>query len=352
MTGELRGVRRLLTGLLILQVIVAVYFAKDVLLPIVLGLLVALTLSPIVRRAARFNVPAPVAAAVLIGALGASLVIGALTLGDSVRGWVDEAPTLGERLKERLSSLTESMEAVKEATKEVEELANGQGQAVQRVVIDQPGLLNAAVSNAAGAGTSIAVGLVLALFLLSSGTLFYLKLIQSFSSFRDKKNALQMIYELERRISRYLLTITAINAAVGAAVACLAFAVGLPYAPIWGVVAFLLNFLPYLGTIVGTTLFAAVSLVTFDDLGVALLAPALYLAIGLIEGQIVTPAIVGRRLEINSVSVLLAVIFWGWLWGVAGALVAVPFLVVIKVVCDNFEALRPFGNFLGAAEEA
>lgn len=342
-----RSLRPLLAALLALHALVAIYFAKDALLPVVLGFLIALTLSPIARTLARSGVPAPIAAAAMISALGGALLLGAYTMSGTVNDWIEQAPALGERVKERLSGVAASVEAVKDATKEVEGLTEASSASyVQKVVVQQPGLLSSAVSNVAGAGTSLAVALVLALFLLSSGSLFYEKLINSFSSLSEKKNALKSVYDLEQRISRYLFTVTIINACLGCAIATAAFALGMPYAPVWGLLAFLLNYLPFLGSVIGTALIAAVSIVTFDDLGYAFLAPAAYLALGTLEGQIITPAIVGRRLEINTVSVFLAVIFWAWLWGIAGALLAVPLLVVFKVVCDNVASLKAVGDFL------
>lgn len=199
-------------------------------------------------------------------------------------------------------------------------------------------------------GASFAVILILAMFLLSSGELFYLKLVQAMPTFEGKKRALQTVYAVEKRVSRYLLTIAAINAGLGTCVGLYLTALGLPSAYIWGIAAFLLNFLPYIGGLGGVILVAGFSIVTFDSLGYALLAPAGYLFLTAIEGQVVTPWLVGRRLEMNTVAVFLTVVFWGWLWGIPGALVAVPFLVVFKVICENFEPLQTIGNFLSGEQ--
>jgi predicted PurR-regulated permease PerM len=155
---------------------------------------------------------------------------------------------------------------------------------------------------------------------------------------------------VERAISRYLLTITLINAGLGVAVFALLFAIGLPNAFIWGVVAFVFNFLPFLGALAGVVLVALYSVVMIEPLGTALLAPALYMLATTVEGQFVTPTILGRRLKLNTVSVFVTVVFWGWLWGIAGALMAVPFLVIVKVICDNVDSLKTLGSFLGSAD--
>lgn len=342
------SIRVLLAALITLHALVVLYFAKDVVMPIVLGVLIALSLSPIARGLGRMGVPAPVTAVSLIATVGATAFTMLFTLGDQASDWLEQGPDLVDRVRIKLSGVVESVEAVRDATKEVEGLAASNAQSAPTVQLEQPGLVASAFSNLAGTSARIGVALVLAMFLLSSGTLFYEKLINSFASMKDKKHALRSVYDVEKSISRYLFTITVINLCLGLCVGTAAAAIGLPYAPVWGLVAFAFNFLPFLGTFVGTTLIAAVSIVTFDDLNYALLAPAAYLILGTIEGQFLTPMIVGRSLKINTVSVFLAVVFWAWLWGIAGALLAVPILVVVKVTCDSIPSLRGVGEFLSA----
>ncbi len=344
-------IRTLLAALLALHFVVALYLAKSMFMPIVLGILIALALSPIARAAMRLGVPAPIASVALIGGLGSVILISGYSLSDSVAGWVDDAPKLGAKVQERLAPVSESVEAVKSATEGVEKIANGDKADVQQVALEQPSLWEAAFLNLAGLGTTVAVAFVLAMFILSSGTLFYEKLVGSFASLSSKKYVLGAVYELQRKISRYLFTVTIINAGLGVCVGIAAYFIGLPNAALWGVAAFALNYMPFIGTVVGTAMIGAVSIVTFDDLSYAFLAPAVYLTLGTIEGQIVSPSIVGKSLKINTVSVFLSVIFWGWLWGIAGTLLAVPILVVIKVVCDGVPSLARIGDFLDAEPE-
>lgn len=159
------------------------------------------------------------------------------------------------------------------------------------------------------------------------------------------------IYDIEKRVSRYLLTITVINAGLGVVVFAYLTVLGMPNAYVWGIAAFLLNFLPYVGGFVGAMLVGAFAIVTFDNVGYALLAPVGYMIATGVEGQLITPMVVGRRLAMNTVAVFLTVVFWGWLWGIPGALVAVPFLVVFKVVCENFEPLKTVGMFLSGEDD-
>jgi predicted PurR-regulated permease PerM len=144
--------------------------------------------------------------------------------------------------------------------------------------------------------------------------------------------------------------VAVINAGLGAVIALGLWAIGMPTPFLWGVMAALLNFLPYIGALATIVVVAAISIVSFDSLGYAMVAPAFVVACNVLEGQIVTPLIVGRRLELNAVAIFIAVAFWSWLWGFIGALIAVPLLVVVKVFCDHFEGLQAFGNFLAAQQ--
>jgi predicted PurR-regulated permease PerM len=136
-----------------------------------------------------------------------------------------------------------------------------------------------------------------------------------------------------------------INGGLGLAVGLGLWAIGLPNPYVWGVAAALLNFLPYVGALLTVLLVAVISIISFDSLSYALVAPAFVILCNVVEGQFVTPLVVGRRLEINAVAIFIAVAFWSWLWGFVGALIAVPILVVVKVFCDHFDSLRHVGNF-------
>lgn len=344
--SQLRKIRALLTAILVLMAFGAAYFAKAMLLPIVLGLLLALTLSPLVRTGSRLGIPAVITSGALILGMAASLALFVAVMGGQLTAWVDDVPRMGSEIRYKLSSVLQSVEAVKDASEEVEEIASGTGDDVEKVVVQGPALLTSAVSNAASFAMSLGVGMVLALFLLASGDMFYVKLVQSFPRLADKKRALKIVYTIERQISHYLLAITSINAGLGVAVGTAMYLLEMPYPVIWGILAFSLNYVPFIGALVGVAINAAVSIVTFDSLAYALVPPLAYQALTALEGQLVTPYLLGRRLELNTVSVFVTVIFWAWLWGIPGALMAVPALVVLKVIADNVEAMATLSNFL------
>ncbi len=345
---DIKSIRRSLQLLSVIACFVTAYFAKDLILPVLLGALLALTLSPLNRSFTRAGIPSGFSAAILVSLSGVAILLVLGISAGTVALWSDELPSMGAELQRKLSGMSDTVETVRRASEEVEKISEGDN-APPEVVVKQPGLLDTAMSSGVRLGGTLAVTLVLAMFLLASGNLFYVKLVQSFQTITGKKRALAAVYDVEKRVSRYLLTITIINAVLGLCIGSFLWALGLPGAHIFGVAAFLLNFLPYLGSVVGAAITGAYAVITFDVVGYALLAPAGYMALSAIEGQFVTPWLVGRRLELNTVAVFLTVVFWGWLWGLPGALIAVPFLVVFKVVCENVEALHIFGNFLDSS---
>lgn len=346
---HLEAIRRSLNVLMLIAVFATCFAAKDLLLPILLGFLIALTLSPLSRALARIGIPHWVSALALISVVGILIVVTIYFASGTVVAWMNGAGAMGAELQNKLSGMFQQLENVRQATSDVGNISAADP-SVQQVEVQQPTLIDSAMGVVSNTGATLAVALVLASFLLASGDMFYIKLVQSFQTMSGKKRALTMVYDIERRVSRYLLTIAIINAGLGLCVGTALYFIGMPYAYIWGIAAFLLNFLPYLGALGGVALVAALSIITFDSFSYALLAPAAYMTLTTIEGNFVTPTLVGRRMELNTVAVFLTVVLWGWLWGIAGALVAVPFLVVFKVVADNIESMQIIGNFLGAAD--
>jgi predicted PurR-regulated permease PerM len=190
--------------------------------------------------------------------------------------------------------------------------------------------------------------LILMFFLLSSGDMFYEKLVHVMPTFSDKRRAVRIVYDIERKLSRYLFTITVINAALGASIGLAMWWFGMPNPVLFGIIGFLLNFVPYLGAIVGVTVAMVVGFVTLDEAQQALIAGGVYFALTSIEGQFVTPYFVGRSLRLNTVVVFLSVTLFAWLWSVVGMLVATPLLVTVRAFCDHIPALEGFGHFLSA----
>ena len=347
--SDRKAIRRYLGGIFILMAIYGLYLGRDFLTPVLLAFMLATTLSPIVRYLAKWSVP-PVLSATLLIVISAA-VFGVIGYGTSgpVSQLITDAPRISVKLQERVATIRQTIDKAIEATSQIDNAAENISDAhTQKVVIAQPGILSRAAGNLLSIGTTMAIMFVLSLFLLASGTMFYQKIIQSFTLLSDKKRALRVVYNVEHEISRYLFTIAIINIAVGMVVGFGLWLIGIPNAFVWGVAAMILNFLPYVGALISIVLVGIISLVTFDSLIYSLVAPAFILVVHILEGQFLTPLMLGRRLELNAVAVFISISFWSWLWGFVGALMAVPLLVVIKVICDNFDALKAFGNFLSA----
>jgi predicted PurR-regulated permease PerM len=350
--SELRIVgKSYIVGIFILLLIYALYLGRDFLTPVILAFMLATTLSPIVRQLSKWSIPPAISATLLI--VMSVSVFGAIGYATSgpVSALIADAPEIGRKLQEKIHTVRETLDKAVEATSQIDNVAENISDAhTQKVVIAQPGILSRAAGNLLSIGTTLAITFVLSLFILASGTLFYEKIIQSFTRLSDKKRALKVVHNVESEISRYLFTITIINIIVGIVVGTGLWLIGIPNAFVWGVASCVLNFLPYIGALIAIVLVGIISITTFDSLGVGLIAPVFVLFCHIVEGQFLTPLLLGRRLELNAVAVFISISFWSWLWGFVGALMAVPLLVVIKVICDNFDALRPFGNFLSAQQ--
>lgn len=338
-------------GIFVILSMYALYFGREFFMPVVLAFLFALTLTPIVRFLRKRGVPSPLSATLLVVASAGLVGLGGYLLSGPVMEMVDDAPSIGYRLTERIEELRSPYDRLTDITRQIDDVTDTTAEAgVVKVSVQQPGILSQAAGTMLSGATNVAIVFVLSLFLLASGTMFYEKIVQSFSTLSDKKRALRVVYDVEREVSRYLFTVTLINVVLGMAVAAGLWAIGMPTPLLWGVMATLFNFLPYIGPLATILVVAIMSIVSFDSLGYALLAPAFVIFCQVLEGQILTPLIVGRRLELNAVAIFIAVAFWSWLWGFIGALLAVPLLVVIKVFCDHFEGLQNFGNFLSAQQ--
>jgi predicted PurR-regulated permease PerM len=342
-------VRASLVGIFLILLIGAIYYAKEILLPVALAFMLTLTLSPVVRYLARYRIPEALSALVIVLAVVGGSATGIYYLSGPVSGWIDGAPQTGRQIRNKIQSLRKPVDAAMKASKQVEEITSNSDPSVQKVVVQQPGLLAKAAGGAVSFGSTAGITIVLLFFLLASGRLFYEKLVRVLPTMHEKKRAIRIVYAVEEEVSSYLLTITAINVGLGVVIGFLMWALGMPNPILWGVMAAALNYIPYVGALVGIVIVGIVALVSLPSPGAALLPPALYFVTTIIEGQFLTPALVGKRLEMNTVVVFLAVAFWGWLWGVLGALMAVPILVSVRVLCDHLESLSSLGEFLSGA---
>ena len=330
----------------------ALYFARAFFLPIALALVISLTLSPLVHWARKYaRLPPALSAALLIVGLGLGVAGALYAVSTPFTTLMSDAPNLGRQVQDKLAALRAPMDALTEAGASIDNAVGDDDNGVREVVVQQPGLIARAASSAQAVVTTALVTIVLTFFLLISRELFLRKVIRVMPTLRDRKAALGTALEIEHDVSRYLLTVAAINAMLGLAVGVAFALLGMPDPFMWGVIAALLNFLPYVGSLLGIALAGAVAIVTMPTLGSALLIPAAYFAVTTAEGQFVTPMVMGRRFSLNTVVILVSIAFWGFLWGPAGVFVAVPFLIAFKVFCERADGLSSLNEFLSGAEE-
>lgn len=349
-------IRRLLTGVLLIIGTGAVFLARDFLLPVVFAVFIAMTLRPLVRALSRKGVPSWVTTAVIVLIAAMLAGVAVFAFAGAIMQWIQDLPRLQNEFLGKLAGLRASVENLVRIGKTIQDAASPPaGGDVQEVVVRES-MLPAFFTLVAGYPLNMILvasgSIVIAVFLMASGDMFYEKLIRILPSLSDKKAALRIMLDVEREVSAYLISITLINAGLACAVGLAFWLIGLPTPHVWALFAFLLNFIPYIGPVTGLALSAVIGIVVFDDIGHALLAPLAYGVLIGLETQIVTPAVLSRRMQINAVMILLALAFWAWAWGIAGIVVAVPILVTFRVLCSHIEVLSPIGEFLSQRQTA
>jgi predicted PurR-regulated permease PerM len=355
--GVVRVRSRLLTGLFTLAIFYTMYFAKSLLIPIVLAVLFNLLLAPVVRVLRSYlRIPEWAGAAIVLLGLAAGLIAAFYGLSAPATRWIDQLPLAVWEIEAKLGTLRGPVEEVRQAARQVERAAqgatappaptDGEPQPVT-VVVQSPSLTQTVLSGTAVVTAGLVVAVVLLFFLLASGDTLLRQAVSIAPRLRDKKRVVEIVREMEDDVSYYLLTISFINAGLGVAVGTAMFLLGMPNAILWGVMAAVLNFIPYLGALVGIGTVGLVALLTFDEPAWILLPPLVYFTLTTFEAYFVTPSLLARRLTLNPVAVFLALIIFTWMWGAAGALLAVPMLATFKICCDHVEALEPVGVMLG-----
>lgn len=347
--GLLASARTALWILALLAVVAALYTARDILIPVAAAVVLSFVVAPAMRLLGRLRLPAPVSAAVVVATLLACISAAAYNLATPIGEWVVRLPEMAGPIREKLEVLRHPVAQVERASQEVERATSvSSGESTTHVVaVREPGLLQHVVGGVRGFVTKTGIALVILYFLLATGDLFKLKIVRVLPRLADKKRAVTILHEIEHQVSRFLSTVVALNLAVGVVIGLAMWAMGMPNPAVWGVMAAALNFMPVFGLIIGLSVVGAVALITFDTLWQSLSVPAVYLGLKIIEGNFVSPAVLGRSLTLNPLVIILSVMLLGWLWGPAGALLAVPILAVVKTVCDHIERLSALGELLG-----
>lgn len=335
-----------LTGLFILAVFYTVFFMRAVLLPLVLALLLSYLFRPIVRALAKVKIPPVLGAAVVLLSLLALLGYAVSTIATPLAGWMDKAPAGLSQLQHKLVPVKKSMAQVAQASGELEKLTTPDAQGKPTVEVKRRPLTDVLFVQTKEFIFSAILLLILLYFLLVYDGVFMNKLIKLMPTLSDKKTAVSIAHDIESHVSRYLLTVTIINSCLGLAVGTTVGLLGLRNPIMWGVMVAILNFVPYLGALTGIICMTIGAVLSFDSFGYALIFPAVYLAYGTLEGNFVTPWVMGRSLTLNPVIILLSLTFWGWMWGIVGIILAVPILAAFKIFCTHIKPMEPIAEFL------
>ncbi|WP_308916754.1 AI-2E family transporter [Jannaschia sp. LMIT008] len=340
------------TGIFIILLIHSLIFASGFLLPVTAAVLGYFILNAPRRGLEKIGVPAPAAAALFTGAIAAVLVLGGMALAEPITEFVTDLPSLLDDTMAMLTGPGGPLEAFSRAAEATEEavVAAGAEEPVQVEVVSQGGIASSIFANAPGLVSQIVFAVCLLFFLVASGDLFIQKAVQIADRFEDKRTTVRAVRTIERGLGNYLGSITLINAGLGVAIGLAMWWWGIPSPWLYGIMATLLNFVPFVGAVVGAAVAGFTGFVTFADFWIGLGVAGTYYALTAFEGQFVTPTLVGQRLRLNITMVFLTVAFFAWIWSIMGMVVAVPVLIVVKVICDGIPRFRKVGLFLGDAE--
>jgi predicted PurR-regulated permease PerM len=332
-------------GLFVFACFYTLKVAVDLFLPIVLASFLGFLLTPVTRWLKKIglsNFLAP-----LLGTLGFLTIViclfGALCI--SLSRFEPDFPSYLDHIQERLTPI---LQAVQKSSPSIERLGAWLNPAnILQVSVHGPSFVEIVLKNAPKFLAILVIVHVLAFFLLLYGGRLLKKLVDMIPGVSKKQNVVEIASEIEQTAARYFTSVTLINAAVGMSVWIFEGLLGLPHPLLWGVAAFLLHYIPFVGATGGIVAMALVSLIHFDSAWYALLPPLAYVFCAMIEGNLATPLFLGRWLTLNPVAILLTFLLWSYLWGVAGTLLAVPLLATFKIFCDRIEPLRRVGAFLG-----
>ncbi|MGZ3215347.1 AI-2E family transporter [Paracoccus sp. T5] len=337
-------------GIFMILAFSAIAAGRDFLMPVTMAVLLFFVFTPLRRFAERRGVPdALTALGITLSILLTVGVIAYAASGPLSRA-MNNMPVISQQLEQKFDSVRDSLTGLRDAARRIEEAqeaaAEEGDQPTIKVEQQSETTLGTVVKMTPLLLGQVLFTLILLFFMIASGDLLYLKIVQSFDRMRDKRGAYLALRGIEDSLGNYLGAITIINAGLGLCVGLAMWAWGLPGALLFGIGAFVLNFIPYLGAILGVAISGLVALIVMPGVFWPAMVAVSYLTLTSLEGQIITPYFVSRRLQMNTVVVFLAVALWAWLWSVLGMVIAVPVLVVMRVLAEHVPGWEKFGNFL------
>lgn len=342
-----------LTVITFLAVTQAMYVATSIMLPIVAALVAALACRPIVRWLTKFRIPPMVGAGIVLAVAISTAAFLATQLITPAAEWVERAPIRFHmlRLQRKLEPVQEPLKELTKASDELSSVTSAsvssdEGETIQQVVVKPPSLINEVLSSTSQFTAGAFLFLVLTYFFLAKGDVLVTRIAAVAGAGGDTVSHGDAAAAVEKSVSTYLMNVSVINAGLGVAVGTACWAVGVPNPMLWGAMAAMLNFLPYIGGLIGATIVLGVSLLSFESTAYAFVAPSIYLTLTAIEGNLITPSVLGRSMSLNPLVVILSLTYWTWLWGLGGAILAVPLLAIVTSLCRQFDSTRGFALIL------
>ncbi|QDU80018.1 AI-2 transport protein TqsA [Polystyrenella longa] len=332
----------------LMAIVYALHFARAILIPVALSVIIFFLLSPLVRFMTRLRyVNESAAAGLIVIAFAVTTVIGSYYLTAPITEWVKAAPSTFRQAEEKLKVFYEPVGQLNEATEKVSKMTQGEeSEQVVKVAVQQPPVTSYILNSTVNAATGAIICLVLVYLLLAGGHRSINSIVELMPSVEDKKGLVSLLRDIEQGISSYLLTITLINICLGIVIGTVLGLLGLPDPWLLGIMAALLNFIPFAGAAIGAAIVFMIGVVSLDAPLEIAIGPILYFTINSLEGNLVTPVILGRSMKLNPAIVFLCIIFWGWVWGIAGVLLAVPIIGITKISFSHFKELKPIAHIL------
>jgi predicted PurR-regulated permease PerM len=327
-------------GLFLMCVVAGLYIARVVFIPLTFALMLSFFLSPVVTWLQHRRVPRGAGAALVVGVLLAAGSVAGVELASPAADWIARSPSVLQTLERKARPWRRPVKNVSELAQRVERITQVDEHKPQEVTLEKPGILSLALDTVWAVAAGALVTLFALYFTLLTGDVLLARVIAWVPDLSQRRTA-EVIVSIQQGMSRYLRTVLSINFVVGCAVALAMYLLGMPNPLLWGALALIVNFVPYVGPMVGILTVGAVALASFDDTTKALLPPLVYLALASVEGNVITPLILGRTCELDPLVIFVWLLFWGWLWGIAGAVVAVPMLMLIKLMCERSKVLEP-----------
>jgi predicted PurR-regulated permease PerM len=327
-------------GLFLMCVVAGLYIARVVFIPLTFALMLSFFLSPVVTWLQHRRVPRAAGAALVVTVLLAAGSVAAVELASPAADWIARSPSVLQTLERKVRPWRRPVKNVSELAQRVERITQVDEHKPQEVTLEKPGILSLALDTVWAVAAGALVTLFALYFTLLTGDVLLARVIAWVPDLSQRRTA-EVIVSIQQGMSRYLRTVFCINFVVGCGVALAMYLLGMPNPLLWGALALIVNFVPYVGPLVGILTVGAVALASFDDTTKALLPPLVYLALASVEGNVITPLILGRTCELDPLVIFVWLLFWGWLWGIPGAVVAVPMLMLIKLMCERSKVLEP-----------